>query len=721
MAKLTIPSIEGAFPAIDRKKIAKPFVMDGSNYLVDLDGPKSAFGWQKPHERFLPSQLMQSFSIGTTIFYFGRPTDETYLQISQVSWPDKQILPVGRFISADLTRPRLNLPWTHALVGTYHFFANRTWGVLRYDTLADNWEDVTATIGLTNVFFIAESGGRLCTLSQSFATWSAIDDGMDNVPSLATGAGAQGLSLVGTLEQDSDYLGIQKVSRGFLSFTTKGVMRSELIDSINPFRHLPGETKYTPLTPWCITKITDTDVIMLTRFGLFTSADGVQFQEFQPLQNEYFKLVEIPPLLSLSNGFIALHYSRSRDELYVSFAQSQSVSQYTKAWVLYIKRDSWGQMNHVHKGFVFLDIDAIGIKFQQAFIDSTGTPAYLNDASISQSLEQPDTVAHYVQKTLQYVPHQIEGVNVMSTTARMGGFSIVPYPEIARFYTPGFRGADLVVNGNFDVDTDWIKYGAVTISGGVVNCVTDLRLIAANITPLIVGLLYDFSFDYTMTGSNKLRINNSLVNGVDTVFVSETLGASGTITGTFVAINDAELSIQGDSATFTGTIDNLVVRFQPSETVNDLVQYSLNSFIEVGLFRFTDELVNDQFSFITNVAISCLDIADSTGSIFDDWLNDYPADIFEDWLAEAETFEDWGEAVVAGSTYLQQIRGSLDGYVTFEDQLVDLEEVQLVGKTKFCTCANSGIFESVILTAYGVGESYHLKTLELNGMIAGRL
>lgn len=598
MAKLTIPSVEGSFPAIDRKKIAKPFVVDGQNYLVDLDGPKSAFGWQKPHERFVPSQFMQSFSIGTTIFYFGRPTSELYLQISKVSWPDKQILPVGRFVSADLTRPKLNLPWTHALVGTYHYFANRTWGVLRYDAINENWEDVTATIGLTNVFFLVESGGRLCTLSESFSTWSAIDNGMDNVPSLATGAGAQAISIVGTLEQDSDYLGIQKVSRGFLSFTSKGVMRSELIDSINPFRHLPGETKYIPLTPWCITKTTATDVIMLTRFGLFTSADGVQFQEFQPLQNEHFKLVEIPPLLSLSNGFISLHYSRSRDELYVSFAQSQSVSQYTKAWVLYIKRDSWGQMNHVHKGFVFLDIDAIGTKFQQAFIDTTGTPAYLSDDSISQSLEQPDTVAHYVQKTIQYVPHQVEGVNIMSTNARMGGFSIVPYPEIARFYTP-------------DLGTG-------------------------------------------------------------------------------------------------------------EETVNALVQSSLDSFIEVGLFRFTDEQANDQLSFVTNVAISCLDIADSTGSIFDDWLNDYPADVFEDWLTDSGA-EDWGEGVVAGSDYLQQIRGSLDGYATFEDQLVDIDEVQIVGKTKFCTCANTGIFESVILTAYDIGESYHLKTLELNGMIAGRL
>jgi len=47
--------------------------------------------------------------------------------------------------------------------------------------------------------------------------------------------------------------------------------------------------------------------------------------------------------------------------------------------------------------------------------------------------------------------------------------------------------------------------------------------------------------------------------------------------------------------------------------------------------------------------------------------------------------------------------------------------VQLKGKTKFCSCANTGIFESVILTADDVGESFHLKVLELTGTIAGRL
>ena len=233
---------------------------------------------------------------------------------------------------------------------------------------------------------------------------------------------------------DSDYLGIQKVSRGFLSFTSKGVMRSELIDSINPFRHLPGETKRVPLSAWCLTKISDTDVLMLSRFGLSRSADGVLFEEFQPIQNEYFKQVEIPPLESLMNGVISLYYSVSRDELYVSFAQNQTIGQYTKAWVLYVKRDSWSNFNRGNKGFISIDADDSGPVFQQAFVDDLGKVSYLDDDSNIQSIEAQNTLGSYAEELLVYSTYQIEGVSIMPTNCRMAGFSGVGFPPLAGFY-----------------------------------------------------------------------------------------------------------------------------------------------------------------------------------------------------------------------------------------------------------------------------------------------
>ena len=634
MAKLPVNDFDGAFPSLDRKKVAKPHVVDGKNYLVDLDGPKSAFGWQKPYEKFNPSFFVQHFEVASDVFYFARDVDETELQISKVDWAFKQIYPIHTFVSADLTRPKLNMPWTHALVGGYHYFANRTWGVLQYDPITKNWVDVTTTIGISDIFAICESGGRLCCLADGIVSWSAIDDGMDNTPSTTTGAGFQNLSLIGTLEKNTDYLGIQKISRGFLAFTSKGVMRGELIDSIIPFRNLPGETKHVPLNPWCITKTTETDVMILTRFGLFTSADGFLFEEFQPLQNEYFKMVEIPPLKPLGNGYIALFYSEARDELYVSLATSQILNQYTKAWVLYVKRGSWGTFNQVHRGFVGIDVDGLGIDTEQGYIAFDGKLAYLNDSTPSTAIEAQNTRGIYIAPALTYEPFQIAGVNRMITNSRLTGFSRVPFPSVTAFYEEA-GAADTFKTNNPESGVE---------------------------TTILVGSVYIME-DHTFVDSALIVID---------------------------------------------------------ETVQNLVSHSLDSFIEVGLFRFSTEEATDELSFISNVAISCLDQSESTGSVMDDWLEDYPSDIFEDWNALSGS-EDWGSNTVTGSTYTQKIRGSLDGYETFEDQFVDIDEVKIVGKTKFCSCANAGIFESVVITADQINQSFHLKTLELTGTIIGRL
>lgn len=632
MTKQTHIQIEGQFPALDRKKVGKPFVMSGKNYIVDVDGPRSAFGFQRTQDRFDPNLFIQDFHVGSELVYFTRDGGETKTQISRVAWPSRQIIPLLSLIT-DPTRPKLNLPWSHAYVGIHHYFANRTAGIIRFNTTERKWEDLTATIGVENIFFITESAGRLICLAEGIVAWSAIDDGADFVPSLTTGAGFQTLSLIGAPENDVDYLGLQPYARGFLSFTTKGVMRSEIIDSVSPFRHLPGEAQQTPLTSWCITKISDTQIVILSRHGLFETTDGF-FKPYQPLMSEYFKTVEIPSLQSQTNGFLQIYYSQSRDELYVLYAQTESASQYTRGDVLYIKRDSWSNFNQTTRALVEIDPEADGLDFKQAFVDLQGRFCYLNDQSVTLLLEPQNVSAIYVDRRIDYDAFQIEGVWIMPSVMKGYGFSVAPYPETAGYYE------QLGVQNVYKTDEPEVPQRVVT-------------------------------FGPPMTLATSFTINHSM----------NVLGP----------------------------------------TVQEQVQQGLNSQIEVGLFRFTDDEANDQFSLITNVAISCLDETDST-SLNEDWLEDFPTDVFEDWLTVTpDAFEDWGLEIVSGSVYTEKIRGTLDGYTTFEDQFVDLDVILLEGKTKFCSCANAGIFQSVQISALEVGQSYHLKTLEINGILIGRL
>ena len=789
MTKLTYNQIEGSFPALDRKKLGKPFVMDGKNYLIDLDGPRSAFGYQCPHDSFTPHQFMQSFVVGGEIFYFARDINETITQISTVAWPSRQVIP-QLTLTTDATRPKLNLPWTHAFVGTFHYFANRTAGIWQYDAINHIWTDITATIGIANIFFITESAGRLICLAQDITAWSAIDDGLDFTPSLITGAGFQALSLVGPLEFDTDYLGLQKTARGYLSFTRKGVLRSEIIDSINPFRHLPGESKQVPLTAWNVTKINATEVVILSRQGLFKTEDGF-FKEWQPLQGEYFKNTEIPALQSQTNGFISIYYSQARDEFYVTFAQSEGVSQYTKAWTLYVKADKWGLFNRVFKGFVFIDPDADGIDFKQAYVDNDGHLCYLDDSVISLAIEPQNVHAIYVQPLLEYPTFQLDGIWIMPTNVHMSGFSNVGYPPITGWYE---ELGEQTCNKTEEVGE--VKTAVVIPARGVRVLDTTLTnlgfLNAASTTPTpVIGINYQITFKARIITGDNIRLTFSLgavlavINFTPSikVFQSSLLSnlayvenADGSFTFTadwfssasyvqiaFMRLYPSYPEVILRNEVFFGDLSvvdlaNPAVEILPETDLTDAIawqvsgavktygtlfptdvtvngelcvlgptaqaqsQIAADSFIEVGLFRLTDEEESDQFSLITNVAISCLDILDSTVGSFDDWLEDYATDVFEDWLTiSPDVFEDWGLELAGGSVYTQKIRGSLDGYKTFEDQYVDIDEVLINGKTKFCSSANAGLFQAVEISALNVGEAYHVKTLELSGTLIGRL
>ena len=64
---------------------------------------------------------------------------------------------------------------------------------------------------------------------------------------------------------------------------------------------------------------------------------------------------------------------------------------------------------------------------------------------------------------------------------------------------------------------------------------------------------------YTMSAGSKLRANNSTTNGAAILATSPALGSSGTFQFDFTATGTA-ISIEADSAVFTGTIDNISVK-----------------------------------------------------------------------------------------------------------------------------------------------------------------
>lgn len=76
---------------------------------------------------------------------------------------------------------------------------------------------------------------------------------------------------------------------------------------------------------------------------------------------------------------------------------------------------------------------------------------------------------------------------------------------------------------------------------------------------LTIGKLYQVTVNYTMSAGSKLRVTNGATNGVSIVAVSAVLGASGSITFNFFA-TDVNMSIEADTAVFTGTVSAIVVK-----------------------------------------------------------------------------------------------------------------------------------------------------------------
>jgi len=120
-------------------------------------------------------------------------------------------------------------------------------------------------------------------------------------------------------------------------------------------------------------------------------------------------------------------------------------------------------------------------------------------------------------------------------------------------------GAELWSNGNFSAAAPPPTLGSgCTISGGVLNCSGGAQLCwETGIT--VVGHTYRMTGSYTMSAGSKLRANNSTTNGAAILATSPALGSSGTFQFDFTATGTA-ISIEADSAVFTGTIDNISVK-----------------------------------------------------------------------------------------------------------------------------------------------------------------
>lgn len=245
-------------------------------------------------------------------------------------------------------------PWTHAHVGNDWFYNHPAVGLVKYDGLCNTWSLVDRALLNTDplqpIYAITHADNRLIFLLSDTVGWSCIDFGDSLRANAICGGGFQNLSLI----RSGHPLNVVPYSKGFLTFTTNGIMISELsTDPTAAFVHRAFTFRNTALNPFCVIPFEDNDrneVVWLGKNGFNVTAGGA-IKKWKPEQGNYIEEYEL-----LRSGInlddfssIKLWHVPEEELLFVSFYERASgVAISNRALVLHLELDKWSSFDQAH-------------------------------------------------------------------------------------------------------------------------------------------------------------------------------------------------------------------------------------------------------------------------------------------------------------------------------------------------------------------------------------
>ena len=414
---------KGLLLGLDRKRVEEPYCVDGANFFVDLDGPISGFGKQYVvHDDVAEPRAMQTL-------FTADETDVYYMlgnSISRYNATSRQMYPVYRHATRTLW-----WPWTRAYVGPVLYFCNKEIGIVTYHTVTGVWALLSGAYVPPDPIAVCSSGGRLVILSELYLTWSKIDDGSNTglQPSTATGAGFQ--ILAAFLGANCRPVMILPYQDGVISYASTGIMRSELRESVNPFRHTSISAQHRILNPWCVVRVTelggggqsliasiDETHVFLTARGLYQT-DGRSLPALiDPIISEALHRDILPAIDTSTRSMMTtrLSYSFQTGWIMLSLSEDSTQAVYTRALCYYIPTKELGWFSQVHSGFGEIIVDNVikpglfdnaGDIWYFAFSDADGAFPVVNDFQINFKLPQDIPAEWHGLSVLSYFPDQI--------------------------------------------------------------------------------------------------------------------------------------------------------------------------------------------------------------------------------------------------------------------------------------------------------------------------
>jgi len=642
----------GLQPLIDRRRVSAPYIVDGKNFLVDLEGPKSGFARTLLINEGLTTPIfVQSFRISEELgsFIF---TDGVILQYNQIK---NQLIPVLIF-----TQPAEDAPWFHAEVGGLQYFVRRGLNLIQYNPNTDVWQEITGVSVPVNLRSCTQSAGRLILLAIGIVAWSAIDDGSDFVPSTVTGAGFQSLSIIGATG-DEDAFSVFEYSNGFLTYTSKGVLRSESIQTVSVFRHriLSRNLEHRPLDAFVTIQFGEYKQLFLSEAGFYTT-EGDLPELWEPLMSEYFHDKVLPTVDLNKQAIFRLTYDATRKWLFVSISENEQAGVYNKAFVYYTPSEQWGVFNRTHVGFVDIPLaNGPDVGFDFSYVTSDGSIFKFTGGPQDEVFPDAGNIFIYdFHAPIEYPARQELTNNKMPTVMRL------TTQDESEFETAG---------------------------------VYDTRKI---IQEVISPEVYQ-----------AIEINS--LNGSSGFWV-QVFG------GFWIDVVDDLYTQAIPSIAHMRTVGKMAAGLiQTTTALADTNYKPLDSWILIGPYRFSTNADIDELSFISGLSVGMLGSA--VGDTIIDWMNDYEEDVITDWMLMAEQVTDWGGASSDSNEFDLEVWGTLDAYSVWEQMRAVPVLVTEFHRHRQYSCYVTGLYNLIRVSAEASHKNYHLKTLELEVYPAGRL
>lgn len=627
MASYNVTQFDGLVVGLDARQAAKPSVLDGKNFQIIAEGPKSSFASEfLTYQKFSATTNLDVFDLDTEFLFFSDNA------IYEYDFTSRSFVP--RYIlSAPATA---NFPWSAAFVGLRWYFTKPGANLIEYDIDNNIWSEITANIPV-GLKTLTESGGRLVLAGDTEIVWSGIDDGTNLVPDVDLGIGAQVLSIVG----NGQTIGIKPFSNGFVVYTTTGRLIAETTDLILPFRFTPIRDRLVPIDQYGLTDLDQTSHVVLTSSGLYRAIEFRMEPLFQTL-SEHLRQKEFLRISPRILGAYRIFYDQERQLFFLSVSEQGVIGQYSYAYNVYLPLDKVGLFNYSHANLCLLPTTETTSKIDDiGFVDPDGFIHVLTDNRQTEFFVQPAFFIHKFDN-LFIPPRTQDGVAIFSD------FIVMNTSDIS------------VISNN--PDGFFVKQD--------VNSIVELS-------------------------ENELFVG---VRTVSSIFSDGTEFSDGT---QFLDVTIFPDLIQMG----VGFINEQITGYSPTFQIMD-------SFIQLGLFRLTDEEKPGRLQEIDRIIAG----AENRSVLIDiEDLELVSPDTIEDLQLVSGT-EDLGENdnPFGSNSYRLRIIGTIDGETVYEDNNEIAEEIDVFGTERIFTCHSIGLYHSVIFEPENIGDSFLISTLEMS-------